>query len=153
MINDDDDGTEPAANALEEDDVPKVVPKDRPSPLPLQTRSPKLSSKDNDGASALVKDLDSKTEMLRAREEKAKSDAERRRQVEVAEEEEEEEEARIIAADEEGERARREEAATRLERERREGPLSSQPEGGKERQTLSTGGRDSSPNLPRRNDS
>ena len=132
MINNDD-GTEPTADALREDDIPKVVPKDRPSPLPLRTKSPKLSSKETD-ASTLVKDLDSKIEMLRAREEKAMSDAERRRREEVAEAEAEEE-ARIIAAEEEeGEMARREEAAMRLERERREGPLSSQPEGGKEQE-------------------
>jgi len=77
----------------EEDD--RVVPKDEPSPLPLPTQNleliskpkptsktlkpPKQSNTNTKKDQSLVKDLDSKIEMLRIREENAKASAEKER--------------------------------------------------------------------------
>ena len=76
----------------EEDD--RVVPKDEPSPLPLPTQNLELISKPKPTSKtlypppkqtntkkdqSLVKDLDSKIEMLRVREENAKASAEEKR--------------------------------------------------------------------------
>ena len=81
----------------EDDGVLRVVPKDKPSPLPLpkvvvvdeQTTKPKPSPSNNtnNGISKdpiLVKNLDSKIEMLRQREEQSKQAAETKRLADMA---------------------------------------------------------------------
>jgi len=84
-----------------EDDDDRVVPKDEPSPLPLPTQNLELISKPKPTSKtlypppkptntnkskkdqSLVKDLDSKIEMLRIREENAKASAEEKRLVDL----------------------------------------------------------------------
>jgi len=84
-------GDDDAGKLIREDEkIPNVVPKDKPSPLPLssefnKSKTPTDANKKNP---ILVKDLDSKIEMLRAREEQAKANAEQKRLEDIAKAEE-----------------------------------------------------------------
>jgi len=82
-----------SSSTIDGEDDDRVVPKDEPSPLPLPTQNleliskPKITSKtlyppkqtNTKKDQSLVKDLDSKIEMLRIREENAKASAEKER--------------------------------------------------------------------------
>mmetsp|Transcript_30338 Transcript_30338/g.54946 ORF Transcript_30338/g.54946 Transcript_30338/m.54946 type:complete len:499 (-) Transcript_30338:137-1633(-) len=150
--NNDDEDKSSSSPQVREDDILNVVPKDKPSPLPLSTAEkekpppaaanrPKkttpaaMDKKD----STLVKDLDSKIEMLRAREELAKADAETKRlqdlekAQEVRKQDQGEIDAKIAAAEKVHQRQKLVEQQRREEREQQLGKLE---KGKKEQQRL-----------------
>lgn len=160
--NSDDEGD---SNLIREDEeFPNVVPKDKPSPLPLSSEwiegqlkdveeknenTPKAASKPKSPTSnkkdpILVKDLDSKIEMLRAREEQARANAEQKRLEDIAKEEEVRKqeqidmEARISAEAANAERSQRErEQRVQIRKEQeREVKLAELESGKKEQERL-----------------
>lgn len=147
--------------SVAQDDVVDVVPKEGPSPLPLSAEWIEQELKDAEkGKKAkppppVVKDLDSKIEMLRAREELAKADAERKRieDIEKAEQVRKQDQVEIeaqIAAAAEKERLMEQERAERIKRERaererkeREERLTELEQGKREQRRLEMAKRDS----------
>mmetsp|Transcript_31809 Transcript_31809/g.67378 ORF Transcript_31809/g.67378 Transcript_31809/m.67378 type:complete len:217 (+) Transcript_31809:984-1634(+) len=115
-----------SSTGVQEDDVPSVIPKDKPSPFPLSVEwiehelkdaaKVKSSSPPDDNKklpSELVKDFDSKIEALSIREEMAKAHAEEKRLEEL-------EEAHEVRKQEQAEVDARVDAAEKIEQQQQQ---------------------------------